>query len=60
MNMKICDICYKIGCGKKVEAKYRIGWTGGTKFDACEEHRNFCKGKTEKQVMSEVYNFKVD
>ena len=49
MKVRDCDVCEKEG--KLVLAKYRAGWKTSKYYgDLCEEHKDFCQGKTAKEV----------
>ena len=53
MKISICDVCNKDN--KIVKAGYRIGFRGGAKLDACNDHKDFAKGKTPEQMMKDVW-----
>jgi len=53
MKISICDI-HKLKENKIVESVYRRGYTGHTKIDVCEEHKEYPMGNTPEEFI-EIY-----
>ena len=57
-KINICDVCFKDD-KKLIKGTYRVGFKHGLKLDVCNEHKDFCKGKTQEEIGLWLYKARI-